>query len=52
MEEYDEVLNDPLCTIIDEETIKESEREYQDEGQMIQTDEIVKLVTWEEKQLL
>lgn len=52
MTDYDAILNNPLCTILDEDTLKESTREFQEEGQMIQTDEIIKLVTWEEKKLL
>ena len=50
MLEYEEMLNDPLCTITDKVIEKEKRTEYNDRGNMIlQQDSIYFLVHWEEK---
>jgi len=47
---YDEILNDPLCTII--EKIKEKMREESRDGEEVTIKErLVFIVTWEEKKL-
>lgn len=52
VEDYEGVLNDPLCTIISDRTIKHTTREYQD-GQIAEsTEQVYLVVTWEEKTLL
>lgn len=53
LREYDEILNDPLCTIISEHKEKLNETDYDEEtGKPIRSvDKIVLVVTWEEKYL-
>lgn len=52
MDEYEEVLNNPLCTITDKVLEKEKRQEYNDNGNLIQQQEIIYfLVHWEEKLL-
>jgi len=50
MEDYERVLNDPLCTITDKMVEKEKRQEYNDRGNLIQQQDIIYfLVHWEEK---
>jgi len=47
---YDEIHNNPLCTIL--EKIKEKLRQEQHEGETkTVTEQLVLIVTWQEKQL-
>lgn len=49
-EEYDSVLNDPLCTIL--EKVKEKLRSEEQIGESrVVTERLVFLVTWQEKKL-
>lgn len=50
MTEYDDIMNDPLCTILIREKIKETETTYEGESQT-KTDSWFYLVTWEERRL-
>jgi hypothetical protein len=52
--EYEEILNDPLCTIITERIEKVREETYDgDTGMRTSSkEELWKLVTWDEKILL
>ena len=53
LKSYDEVLNNPLCTIIDRRQEKIREEHKDDEGNTVFIKErIVWVVTWEERQLL
>ena len=50
MKEYEEVLNNPLCTIVEKITEKEKDQEYNDRGNLIRQREILYfLVHWEER---
>ena len=50
---YDEILNNPLCTIIDRKQEKVREEHKDEEGNTVYVKErIVWVVTWEERQLL
>lgn len=50
MQEYDEILNDPLCSIISERKEKVNETTFNEEGRPdFSRDEIILVVTWEEK---
>lgn len=53
MEEYDKILNDPLCTVMAERKEKLNETEFDENtGKPSRSvDEIVLVVTWEEKYL-
>ena len=52
MYEYDEILNDPMCTIIREVKEKLVDKEF-DEGKLASVSErLVMVVTWQEKKLL
>ena len=52
MEQYDEILNNPLCTVIAERKEKLSKKEFNGEGQMSSIDEhVILVVTWDEKVL-
>lgn len=47
---YDEILNNPLCTILREIKEKISERSFNDEGKIAGfNDRLFLIVTWEEK---
>lgn len=51
MSEYDEILNNPLCSIIVERKEKLRDEQY-DEGKLISSSETILLVvTWDEKEL-
>jgi hypothetical protein len=53
LEEYDKVLSNPLCTVIDSKREKITDREMGEEGRIISmNDRIVMVVTWKEKTLL
>lgn len=53
LEEYDAILNNPLCKIINERQIKKTLREYGEEGHIVSSeDRIILVVTWEEKEPL
>jgi len=53
LEEYDEILNNPLCSIISERREKLTTKIMDDEGKMIgQNDKMILVVTWDEKILL
>jgi len=50
MKQYNDILNDPLCTIVDKVVEKEKVQEYNDRGNLIrQKDIIYFLIHWEEK---
>ncbi len=50
MIEYNQILNDPLCTITDKILEKEKRQEYNDRGNLIQQQDIIYfMVHWEEK---
>ena len=52
MEEYDAILTDPLCTILNSWREKQINSEY-DEGRLTSTvTDLVMVLTWEERQLL
>lgn len=47
---YDEILNNPMCTILREIKEKIGERSFNDEGKISGFhDRLVLIVTWEEK---
>lgn len=51
MERYNEILNNPLCSIIHERKEKLREEQY-DEGKLMSSSEAVYLVvTWDKKEL-
>lgn len=51
--EYDSILSNPLCLVIDTKEEKISERELGEEGRIVSmNDRIVMRVTWKEKTLL
>jgi len=52
--EYDQILNNPLCTVISERREKLSQMEYNEEtGKPVSRDEhVILVVTWEEKTLV
>ena len=41
MEEYEDILNNPLCTITDKIVEKEKRQEYNDRGNLIQQQDII-----------
>lgn len=50
MEEYNRILNNPLCTITDKVLEKEKRQEYNDRGNLLQQQDLIYfLVHWEEK---
>lgn len=52
MKIYEDVMNNPLCTITGNVIEKEKRQEYNDRGNMISQQEIIYfLVHWEEKVL-
>lgn len=52
MEAYEEILNDPFCSITDKIIEKEKVQEYNDRGNLIRQRDIVYfLVHWEEKEV-
>lgn len=52
MLEYEEILNNPLCSIIAEKHEKLTTKHFDDEGKpTYQEDKLIKMVTWEEKVL-
>lgn len=51
--EYDAILNNPLCSILNERKEKLREEVFDGEGNLVRANEhIVLVVTWEEKTLL
>jgi hypothetical protein len=53
LREYDEILNDPLCTIVKEYKEKISEKKFSEEGNIASIHEyVILVVTWDEKVLL
>lgn len=51
MEEYEQILNNPLCSIISEKNEKLTTKHFEDGVPTYQDDKLVKMVTWEEKVL-
>lgn len=52
MKEYEDVLNDPLCSILAEVREKLNTTTYGDDGKPIHSeDRLIMVVTWEEKYL-
>ena len=52
LEEYDEILSNPLCSVINSWREKQIDSIY-DEGQLVKTEtKLVLVVTWETKTLL
>ena len=52
-QEYESILNNPLCSILAQKSEKLTTKHFNDEGVPIaQEDRLVLLVTWEEKSLL
>jgi hypothetical protein len=52
MAEYDEILNDPLCSIISEKREKLVEKNFDDEGKLSNiTERLIMVVTWTRKML-
>lgn len=52
MAEYQKIVNDPLCAILDRQTEKISEKDFDGEGNMMSLREyVVWVVTWDEKTL-
>ncbi len=52
-EDYDAILNNPLCVILREKQEKLTTKHFNDEGVPIaQEDKLIFVVTWEEKSLL
>lgn len=50
--EYEDILNNPLCSILSDKVEKETTKHFDDEGKMISIEEkLLRLVTWEEKVL-
>jgi len=50
MKDYENLLNNPLCSIIEKTLEKEKEQEYNDRGNLIrQQDVLYYLVHWEER---
>ena len=47
--DYDAILSNPLCSIINEQKEKLRQEQY-DEGKLVHSEEhVIKVVTWEEK---
>lgn len=52
MTEYEVILNNPLCTILEKEHITKKEKFFSEEGVPVQSNEIPYiLVHWEEKDI-
>lgn len=50
MREYEGIINNPLCTVVEKVLEKEKDQEYNDRGNLIRQREIVYfLVHWEER---
>ncbi len=53
LDEYDAILNNPLCSIIHSKNEKLTTRHFDDEGQILsQDDTLIIVITWEEKELV
>lgn len=52
VEEYDRILNNPLCVIISENLEKMTTRVGDSDGGFSSSDRLIKLVTYKEKVLL
>lgn len=53
LKEYDQILSNPLCVVIDNKREKISDREMNEEGRILSmNDRIVMVVTWKKKRLL
>ena len=49
---YQEVLNNPLCSILEERKLKKTDRSFGDDGQIESSNMVEMLViTWEERTL-
>lgn len=52
MEEYEAILNSPMCTVLEKEILVKKEKFYSDEGIMTHATELPHYVIhWEEKEL-
>jgi len=52
LNEYNDIINDPLCSVIAEKKEKLREEHYDDEGKpMSFSEKIILVVTWDEKVL-
>lgn len=52
MKDYDDILNDPLCSIIAERKEKLNTTEFDERGKpSSSSDEVILVVTWETKSL-
>lgn len=52
MREYEGIMNNPLCTIVESKIEKLTEREFGEEGQTMSNDRLLRIITWKEKELL
>lgn len=53
MADYDEIINNPLCVVLNERKEKLSNKEFDGEGKMISLEEhVILVVTWEEKDIV
>lgn len=50
--EYDAILNNPLCTVVESRIEKLTEREFGEEGQTMSNDRLIRIITWKQKELL
>ena len=50
MAEYEKILNDPLCTVMEKENFKVTEKTFSDRGVLTNiTERVYYLVHWEER---
>ncbi len=52
LQQYNDIINDPLCSVISEKKEKLREEHYDDEGKLMSfSEKIILVVTWDEKVL-
>ena len=52
LQHYNDIINDPLCSVISEKKEKLREEHYDDEGKLMSfSEKIILVVTWDEKVL-
>lgn len=52
LQRYNDIINDPLCSVISEKKEKLREEHYDDEGKLMSfSEKIILVVTWDEKVL-
>lgn len=52
LQDYDDILNNPLCSVVEKRTEKLTTKEFSEGEVSSQNDRVILVVTWREKKLI